>query len=470
MEDNIILKADSYKISHHLQYPPNTTRIFSYFESRGGKFDKSVFFGLQYILKKHLVGQVVTLEAVNKAESFFEKHFPKESPKLFNRAGWELIIEKHGGKLPLKIKAVREGTVLPVQNVLFTVENTDPEIPWLVNYFETLLVQAWYPMTVATNSYYQKLVIERYMKETADTLEKVPFMLHDFGYRGSTSDESAGIGGAAHLVNFQGTDTLRGIITAAEYYGPDDLMAGFSVPATEHSTMTSWGRLGEKDAVEHLINNIPEGPLSIVSDSYDIWAMLEEVFGGDLKEKVVTRKGGPIIVRPDSGDPPTMVVKVLGILGDKFGSEKNGKGFKLLPPYIRVIQGDGVDLESLGKILEEMKENEWSADNLVFGSGGGLLQKVNRDTMKCAFKCSYAVIGGEEVEVFKEPITDKKKTSKKGKIILVKEDGEFKTIKESEKGPGQDDELVCVFENGEMVKEWTFEEVRKRAETKPEKE
>jgi len=470
MEENIILKADSYKISHHLQYPPNTTRIFSYFESRGGKFDKCLFFGLQYILKKWLAGVVVTPEVVNKAESFFDKHFPKESPKLFNRAGWERIIHEHGGKLPLKIKAVREGTVLPVKNVLFTVENTDPQLPWLVNYFETLLVQAWYPMTVATNSYYQKVVIERYMRETADSLEKVPFMLHDFGYRGSTCDEAAGVGGAAHLVNFMGTDTLRGIITAAEYYGPEDMMAGFSVPATEHSTMTSWGRDGEKAAVDHLMTNIPEGPLSIVSDSYNIWTMLEEVFGGELKEKVERREGGPIIVRPDSGDPPTMVVKVLGILGDKFGSSMNAKGYKMLPHYIRVIQGDGVDLESLEQILEMMKENEWSADNLVFGSGGGLLQKVNRDTMKCAFKCSYAVIDGKEVEVFKEPITDKKKTSKKGKLLLVKEDGEFKTIKESEKGAGQDDELVCVFENGNMAIEWTFEEVRRRAQTRPEKE
>ena len=143
MENNIILKTDSYKISHHLQYPPNTTYIFSYFESRGGKFEKCLFFGLQYILKKWLAGPVVTLEAVNRAESFFENHFPKECGKLFNRAGWERIVHHHGGKLPLRIKAVREGTVLPVKNVLFTVESTDSELPWLVNYFETLLVQAW---------------------------------------------------------------------------------------------------------------------------------------------------------------------------------------------------------------------------------------------------------------------------------------------------------------------------------------
>jgi len=470
MENNIILKTDSYKISHHLQYPPNTTYIFSYFESRGGKFEKCLFFGLQYILKKWLAGPVVTLEAVNKAESFFEKHFPKECGKLFNRAGWERIVNHHGGMLPLRIKAVREGTVLPVKNVLFTVESTDTELPWLVNYFETLLVQAWYPITVATNSYHQKLVIDRYMRETADSLDKVPFMLHDFGYRGSTSDESAGIGGAAHLVNFKGTDTLRGIITAAEYYGPSDLMAGFSVPATEHSTMTSWGRDGEKEAVEHLMGEIPEGPLSIVSDSYNIWTMLDEVFGGDLKERVERREGGPIIVRPDSGDPPTMVVKVLAILGDKFGTSRNGKGFKILPHYIRVIQGDGIDLQSLEEILKAMKDSDWSADNLVFGSGGGLLQKVNRDTMKCAYKCSQVIIDGKEVDVFKEPITDKGKTSKKGKLLLVKQDGEFKTIKESEKGPEQDDELVVVFENGKMVTEWTFEEVRKMAQLRPQKE
>lgn len=223
---NTLFLADSYKISHHLQYPPDTTTIFSYFESRGGKWDQTVFFGLQYILKKYLCGVVINKEMIDEAEVFFEEHFG--SKHIFNRSGWEHILSKHGGKLPVRIRAVPKGTLVATRNVLFTVENTDPEVAWLTNYLETLLVQVWYPITVATNSWACKQLIIQYMERTADTLDTVPFMLHDFGYRGVSSVETAGIGGAAHLVNFLGTDTLAGILVARGSYGAG--MAGFSVP------------------------------------------------------------------------------------------------------------------------------------------------------------------------------------------------------------------------------------------------
>ena len=216
MEDNLIntlFLTDSYKISHHLQYPPDTTRLFSYFESRGGKWDKTLFFGLQIILKKYLTGVVVTQQMIDEADVFFRQHFGTD---IFNRAGWELIVTRHGGKLPVRIRAVPEGSIVPVKNVLFTVENTDPDLAWLTNYLETLLVQTWYPMTVATNSWACKQVIKTYLERTADQPDKagLEFKLHDFGFRGVSSVETAGIGGAAHLVNFLGTDTLAGIVTA----------------------------------------------------------------------------------------------------------------------------------------------------------------------------------------------------------------------------------------------------------------
>ncbi|KAH3828056.1 nicotinamide phosphoribosyltransferase-like [Dreissena polymorpha] len=457
--DNVLLVTDSYKVTHHLQYPPNTTNVYSYFESRGGKFPSTVFFGLQYILKRWLCGKVVTKEKIEEARELYELHFGHDH---FNTEGWNYILEKHDGHLPLRIKAVPEGSVVPYKNVLFTVENTDPKCHWLTNYFETLLVQVWYPMTVATNSRYQKEIIAKYMDKTADTFDKLPFMLHDFGFRGSSSVESAGIGGCAHLVNFMGTDTIAAIVTARKFYACN--IAGFSIPAAEHSTITTWGKDGEQAAFKNMLEQFPTGLVACVSDSYNIWDACEKLWGGALKELVSGRKDGALVVRPDSGDPPQVVVKVLEILSHQFGKVQNKKGYNLLPPFIRVIQGDGISYESLGDILENMEKNQWSAENLAFGSGGALLQKMDRDTQKCAYKCSYAVCNGKEVNVYKEPITDLGKKSKKGRLSLERmEDGTYIT-KEQGTGDPKKDLLVTVFENGKLLRDYTFDEIRRNAE------
>ena len=452
---NTLFLADSYKISHHLQYPPDTTTIFSYFESRGGKWDKTVFFGLQYIIKKYLLGVVVSKDMIDEAEELFRKHL---GPNIFNRAGWEHILSKHGGKLPVRIRAVPEGTIVSTRNVLFTVENTDPEVAWITNYLETLLVQAWYPITVATNSWACKQLMIQYLEQTADTFNTLPFMLHDFGYRGVSSVETAGIGGAAHLVNFQGTDTLAGVVVARECYGA--AMAGVSVPATEHSTMTTWGREGEEEAIRSILGKI-KGGVGVVVDSYDIWNVLDNILGKELKELVENREGF-LGVRPDSGDPTVVVVKVLDILGEKFGYSNNGKGFKVLPKFLKVIQGDGISYDSLGPIMDSVVKGGWSVENLVFGSGGALLQRLDRDTQRCAFKCSMAVVGGEEREVYKDPVDDPGKKSKKGRLVLVRDGEGWRTVTEEERGD-REDQLVTVFQDGELVKEWGWEEVKARA-------
>ena len=456
---NRIFLTDSYKISHHLQYPPDTTSIFSYFESRGGKWDKTLFFGLQAILKKYLVGVVVTQDMIEEADVFFREHF---GCQVFNRSGWELIVRKHGGKLPVRIRAVPEGSLVPTRNVLFTVENTDPEVSWITNYLESLLVQVWYPMTVATNSWYCRAVLESHLQRTADSVSHLQFQLHDFGFRGVSSVESAGLGGAAHLVNFAGTDTIAGILTARQYYGAD--MAGFSIPATEHSTMTTWGRQGETEAVRNVMNYVPSGGLAVVVDSYDIWNMLDNVIGGELKGLVEARQeqGGFLVVRPDSGDPRKVLRRVFDILAEKFGYSTNSKGFKVLPDFIRIIQGDGISYDSLGDILESVSSAGWSTENLTFGSGGALLQRLDRDTQKCAYKCSHAVVGGKEREVFKDPVTDPGKKSKKGRLVLVREGSDWLTVREEERGE-REDVMVTVFEDGEMVRTWDWEEVKSRA-------
>src|SRR5687767_11830594 len=240
-QENIVLLADAYKYSHHKLYYPGTTKIYSYLESRGGLFDETVFFGLQYFLKYYLEGNVITKEKIDAAESFLQQVFGRAD--VFDRSKFDYILEKHNGRLPVRIKAVPEGTVVPVNNVLMTIENTDPECFWLSNFLETLLMQVWYPCTVATLSAEVKAVITSYYLETAseEAQKNIDFVLNDFGFRGVSSVESAGIGGAAHLVNFNGSDTIIGSVLARKYYNTNEVF-GKSVPATEHSVCTLLGR------------------------------------------------------------------------------------------------------------------------------------------------------------------------------------------------------------------------------------
>jgi len=449
--ENILLASDSYKISHWRQYPKGTQRVYSFMESRGGVHADVTFFGLQYLLTRYLEGPVVTAEDLAEATDFYRAHFGAD---LLNVDGWQHIIDKHGGRLPVEICAVPEGTVVPVRNVLMTIENTDPKVPWLTNFLETLLCQVWYPVTVATQSRAMRKLILDALEHTGDP-SLVDFKLHDFGFRGSTSVESAGIGAAAHLVNFKGTDTVAGLVLARDYYS--EPMAGFSVPASEHSTITSWGREHEVDAYRNMLDQFPTGLVACVSDSYDIYAACRDLWGTELRDRVLSRDGC-LVVRPDSGDPPTVVVTVLDILGEKFGFTINEKGYRVLDPHVRVIQGDGIDYEMLGKILSAMERARWSADNVAFGSGGGLLQKVNRDTQKFAIKCSAVQINGEWRDVLKDPVTDPGKKSKAGRLRLVREDGVYKTV--TGEGPTL---LEPVFRDGVVLRRQTFADVRRRA-------
>jgi nicotinamide phosphoribosyltransferase len=453
---NIILLTDSYKVSHYKQYPPGTETIYSYFESRGGRFDNVVFFGLQYYLKRYLNGQIVTQDYIDEAAQLYADHFGDAS--LFNRAGWEYILQRHSGRLPLRIKAVPEGSSIPTSNALMTIENTDPACYWLTNFVETLLVQVWYGCTVATLSREIKKVLLKYLEETGEP-ELVNFKLHDFGFRGVSSVESAGVGGAAHLINFMGTDTVAALTVIQRYYNTSHCY-GFSIPATEHSTITSWGKENEARAYGNLLEQYPEGVVACVSDSYDIFNACDRIWGQELRDKVLARKG-TLVVRPDSGNPAEVVLKVMEILGARFGAETNAKGFKVLHPNVRVIQGDGVDYDSIGEILATLKRNGWSADNIAFGMGGALLQKLDRDTQKFAFKCSAAVINGEERPVFKQPVTDSGKNSKRGRLKLIRTPEEsFATVGAEDEAP---DILQTVFEDGYITKQYNFNDIKRNA-------
>jgi nicotinamide phosphoribosyltransferase len=455
MNPNLILDVDSYKASHWKQYPPKTSAMYSYIESRGGRYDQTVFFGLQYILKQYF-NQPVTVPMVEEAAVFFKAHGVP-----FNQAGWHYIATELKGRLPIRIKAVPEGSVIPTHNVLITIESTDPKVYWLVSWLETILMRIWYPITVATQSWHLRQQIYQSLVKTADDPEaEINFKLHDFGSRGVSSQESAGIGGMAHLVNFSGSDTVVGVRYANHYYNHP--MAAFSIPAAEHSTITAWQKQGEEAAYRNMLDQFsqPGGLLAVVSDSYDLWNAVDQIWGDRLKQQIID-SGATLVIRPDSGNPVEIVSELLPRLETHFGVTLNQKGYKVLN-HVRVIQGDGVNEDSIQAILDQSKSLGFSTTNLTFGMGGALLQQVNRDTQKFAMKCSEVTVDGEAIAVFKDPVTDPGKRSKQGRLALVEHNGIFSTV--ADHPPlNLTNLLEVVYENGEIRREETLETIRDRA-------
>lgn len=466
--DNIIFKTDSYKLTHWKQYPEGTSKIVSYLESRaGGVFDETIFFGLQPYLRV-LEGKVLNRKMIKLADSFSLAHFGHQ---YFNKKGWNELLKKHGGYLPVTIKALPEGTKTKTGIALMVIENNDPSFPWLTNFLETLLMKVWYTITIATNSFQCRKAIKKYLDLTSENPQHIMFALHDFGYRGVSSEETAGLGGMAHLTSFFGTDTLMAIIYANAYYNinakteKDFKMYGFSVPASEHSTATPYGPGdGELDYIRKMLKAYPKGPVSMVADSYNVFAFAGEKLR-KLKAKI-KRRDGWVVVRPDSGDPVEVNYQLLLTLWNTFGGTTNSKGYKVLDKHVRIIQGDGIDYQMIIDILEMAKSAGFSAENLVFGSGGGLLQKFDRDTLRFAIKCCYAVINGVEVNVSKDPITAKNKKSKAGQLKTILEDGEYVTVSSKdythEEFVALKDELVTVFENGTILVKYDFDQVREK--------
>jgi len=476
---NQILNTDSYKFSHYKQYPPGTQYVHSYIEARGSKLQgvkEVVLFGVQAFIRD-VLSKPVTMRDVEEADTFCTKHGVP-----FNREGWEYIVKKLNGYIPLEIDCVPEGTPVPIGNAMVTLTNTDPACPWVTSYFETALIRyVWYGSTVATVSREIKRVIYKNLLETSDDPDgEIGFKLHDFGYRGVSSDESAGLGGAAHLINFLGTDTVAGIVFAQDYYGAD--VCGYSIAASEHSTMTSWGQENEFQAYKNMVAQYakPGAIFACVIDSYNVWNAIDlwcDVQPGEEKAliDIVKEAGARVVLRPDSGDPITTPIKVIDKLMSKpnVGFILNSKRFRVLPDHVRVIQGDGIDHADVHSILFSMKLEGLSGSNIGFGMGGGLLQKVNRDLFKFAMKCSAIELEtGEERDVFKSPIDQPDKSSKKGILDTVKlSNGEWATMRAWEalkmRREGAKSMLHNVFNSAcgqiHTARTTTFDEIRERA-------
>lgn len=461
--DNILLQTDSYKFSHWRQNPPGTEYKNSYIEARGGAFGYTVFFGLQAWLKQlHQITPHDILEAAMLVTDHIGKGvFDGRGFKELSGGGYD----PHDGNLPLVIEALPEGACVPHGVPLVQVRNTDARFPWLPAFIETALLRAvWYPSTVATVSREIKVVLKRYLDMTSDNGDAVlPFMLHDFGARGASSGESAALGGMAHLVNFKGTDTVEALVAARKFYG--EHMAGFSIPASEHSTVTCWGPEGETNFVRHMLQEFGGAGkiIACVGDSYDVFAFARDITA-ELKDQIIA-SGGTLVMRPDSGDPVFVISEVMRLLMAKHGAQKNSKGYWVLPQYIRVIQGDGVDANSIDGILARLAEQRISAENIAFGMGGALLQKVNRDTCKFAMKTSAACINGEWRDVYKDPVTDIGKRSKRGIQTVVMRDGKYAPIPLGDFGPEMS-ELKKVWRDGHLLVDHKFSEIRERAEVK----
>lgn len=463
---NPILKTDSYKASHYLQYPPKTEYVTSYIEPRGisrkwpGEAPSLIpFVGLQKFIND-LCANPVTAEDVEEAKEYFEAHgLP------FNYDGWMYIVKQYHGHLPLEIQALPEGSLVTPGIPVVQVQNTDPKCFWLTSYIETALLRAvWYPTTVATISYQIKQKIRKYLNLTSDSDEKLPFMLHDFGARGTSSSESAAIGGFAHICNFMGTDTVEALVLAKEHYYAKEMPA-FSIPAAEHSTITSWGEKNESAAYENMVRQFGgDGKLvAVVSDSYDIYNACKNIWGDELKDLVLSQ-GGTVVIRPDSGDPAVVVRHVLDILGERFGYTINTKGFRRLPPQLAVIQGDGINNESIEEISRISMVAGWATDNLAYGMGGALLQHCDRDWLQWAMKCNEVVVDKEHREVYKRPI-EGGKSSKPGRQAVYMSGSKFVACKEENLPMDVNNELRTVYINGSRYYPTSLDQIRERIET-----
>lgn len=459
--NSILLDTDAYKLSMYQQYPEGTEYVSSYVEARKNPFEKVTFFGLQHILEE--LATKITEEDVNFAKDYWEAQgLP------FNFEGWMKVVTQCDGNLPLRIQAAPEGVRMKHGNVLVQVTNTDPAFFWLPTWVETKVMRVWYPTTTATLSGTIRDMIKKRMEQTSEDMELLPFKLHDFGARGVSSAESASIGGAAHLVNFMGSDTGPALFHAMRYYGAPMAGTSASIPASEHSTITSWGRENEVKAYENMINKFGGGMLlACVSDSYDIWNATENLWGGELKDRV-EKMDAMLVVRPDSGDPTTVPIEVVKLLDKAFGSTLNNKGYKVLN-HVRVIQGDGINYDSIKEILNNLIDAGYAVSNIAFGMGGALLQGNDRDTLGFAMKCSAICVNGEWTDVYKDPITDHGKKSKRGRLALIVKDGEYETVREDELTgwmayPGVN-KLETVFENGKILRREKWEDVVTRART-----
>lgn len=481
-----LVYTDFYKTDHRRQYPPGTQVVYSNLTPRCSRIpgvDRVVVFGLQAFVKEYLVDRFNAgffRQSKSVAVSAYQRRLeaalgPGAVPLDHIEALHDL------GYLPLLIKALPEGTRCPVRVPLLTIRNTDERFYWLTNFLETLLCMAlWHPMTSATIAFEYRRLLAQYAQETSEQPEFVKWQGHDFSMRGQTSLESACASGAAHLLSFYGADTIPAIDWLEEYYGADADMEviGGSVPATEHSVMCLGGRPGDElENYRRLITEVyPRGIVSIVSDTWDYWQVLDCVLY-DLRDDIMARDG-KVVIRPDSGDPVAIVcgdpkadrnttayIGTVEHLWNTFGGQVNAKGYKQLDPHIGVIYGDGITLDRCRAILHGLKEKGFASTNIVFGIGSYTYQHVSRDTFGFAMKATAGKVNGQWRPIFKDPVTDDgTKRSARGLLVVVQREDDLRLIEDVTPAEEQEGVLDVVYEDGMLKRDETLAEIRARLE------
>lgn len=480
------LLCDFYKVSHKNQYPKGTELVYSTWTPRTSRIadvEHVIAFGFQAFIKEYLIAYF--------NEQFFGR--PKavvvEEYKRVIRYALGVqdpdaghIEELHDlGYLPIRIKAVKEGTAVPIKVPMLTIENTGPEFFWLTNYLETLMsCQLWMPANSATIAFEYRRILESYALLTNGDTSFVPFQGHDFSMRGMGSLTAAMGSGAGHLLSFIGTDTIPSILYLENHYGAniETELVGTSIPATEHSVMCAHGR-DEMASYRYLIKEVyPDGFVSIVSDTWDLWNVLDVVIRG-LKDDIMSRDG-KVVIRPDSGDPVLILCGdpdgedeferkgVVEVLWDIFGGTVTEKGYKQLDSHIGAIYGDAITLDRCREICERLAAKGFASTNVVFGIGSFTYQYNTRDTFGFALKSTFTVVGGEERFILKDPRTDanKMKKSQTGLVRVVERDGVIAYVdglgREAYEAFPETDLLEDVFVDGELVREQTLSDIRGR--------
>ena len=480
MKTNPLLLTDFYKIGHPFQYPKGTTLVYSNLTPRKSRIenvDDMVFFGLQYFIKEYLIGYF--------NDNFFNRDkevvLSEYKRRIQTSLGADLPIYKHIenlhdlGYLPIEIKALAEGSRIPMRVPCLTIVNTIPEFYWLTNFIETLLsASIWQSCTSATIASKYRELLDHHAEVTGMPQDFVQWQGHDFSFRGMSSLESSVLSGMGHLLSFTGTDTIPAISALEEYYNANanNELIGGSVAATEHSVMCAGSKDGEIETFKRLITEVyPNGIVSIVSDTWDLWKVCTEYLT-ELKEIVLARDG-KVVIRPDSGDPVLIICGnpngkteqerkgVVELLWDIFGGTITDNGYKLLDSHIGTIYGDSITLNRADEICTNLRSKGF-ASQVVFGIGSYTYQYNTRDTFGTAMKATYVVIDGEGREIFKNPITDDgTKKSATGLLKVTKDNNTFilhdKVSWEEEKTG----ELQIVFKDGKLIKETSLSEIRK---------
>lgn len=475
-----LLATDAYKLDHRRQYPQGTEFVYSNLTARGTRISgvgATVFFGLQAYLQRLAQNWQVFFDLTGAELEPVLEGYERFVATLLgpNSIGVQHFRDLHAvGYLPLRIRAAREGSLIPLRVPYLTVENTDARFFWLTNYFETQLsAELWQPITSATIAWNNRRLLEERARRSGE-LGAVQFQGHDFSYRGMAGDEAAAASSAGHLISFTGTDVLPAIRYIERFYpGNNGELIGASVPATEHSVMCAGGQDGELETFERLLDLYPVGILSVVSDTWDLWKVLTEYLPS-RKDEILAREG-KLVIRPDSGDPELILCGnpqapegsperkgVVNLLAETFGTVTNDKGYRDLDPHVGAIYGDSITYDRADAITRNLMDQGYASTAVVFGFGSYTYQYQTRDTFKMAVKATWVQVDGVGRDILKDPVTDDgSKKSATGRLAVRRQmSGEPYLIEHADADQEVDNELELVFEDGKLLRQGSFTQIR----------